>query len=1125
MNSRSSRSHLVAILKVQQKKSGVNTVGKLYVCDLAGSEMVRKTEAEGKRLQEAKAINRSLSALGNVINALTQSQKNSDEAQQSLHVPYRDSKLTRLLQDSLGGNAKTALIVTASCSSVNINETLSTLRFGTRAKRLRNKPRVNAERSVSEYKKLLKESDLRVGELASLVQELNDEISELKARISHISSAVGNPTQLLRMKGGGGGKRAQANRQKEAFVDDDDDDVANDDDDEGMNFVPVDDNDLNFLAIEKDEEIAALKVEVRKLEGEVRKLAVLDVTAQKKHQDLRHELKKAKDESYNQFTAGWKVGSTAAAKNADVVEEQEEDQEEKENDDEEFLNEGDNDENSIFNVIFKKYDLDQIDQPNTVIDTIQDEPGESISGGNDNQDMKVSLSDSKNEKEKIEDNSNVINNENDIEDEDNVDNFLMKNHERNLAKLMRQFEKDKKRQKRLLEQRLRKRKESRKIEVETQALDNVEIADVLPEEIEVQQFNNFIEDHERNMAKLLEEFENERIRQKRLLKERLRANRLKRGGSDGDVDDDFVDDVDENKELEKFETDQKIAEQKIITEKIIAVREQIAEKFPNQRDAQEESNTIPFGVEVEVEGKDDEEENERICHICGLSEKETKEHDEVENNSSDKLGELFVCDGNCSTYIHTSCAGLEGVPTGEWFCSSCTTNDLVGKIDDPLPSPMRKEHDDFESAAAASLAELSAVRGRFVALRKQRDRLIARWKAERETQRRVEGTKRKLRRKREEEIVRLREVILVLQEEVNMSSADRAWLMQVMDATVTFSPSRIKKHQQQKSRRGSDFGALPSSIEDKHDPEKKLELVIPPNGIEDDSEEGPTAAAVRGDKKDNCNNKADESSNKIVAITNDTERHKILISEEITNLNKQNTAAKQQIMRQQRQLEKYRQQIGKMQSKLSEQNTLIAEVKSNEKLDSMMKDSPFGTMTTSSSTSSSPTNLHSSGGELSGAAFKTMQKWWAGEDDAGYEENNVDNENTSHVEDKKEGGDGTYSPLKRKESFVRTEGVVAERANSMSAPFRNRLAGLLSSIEKEASDYSALKSKIKDENEKMLKKRGDRRAKYTSNNNNNNNNNNSLARSESTGAMMFKETREDSQGEEGGGEIDFSKTT
>jgi len=175
----------------------------------------------------------------------------------------------------------------------------------------------------------------------------------------------------------------------------------------------------------------------------------------------------------------------------------------------------------------------------------------------------------------------------------------------------------------------------------------------------------------------------------------------------------------------------------------------LAENFKQADDDDVQASNANDNIIINDE-QNDVDEDERVCHVCGLSEKETSDHDEVDNNNNERLGEMFLCDGNCGTYIHTSCAGLTEPPNGEWFCAACTTNDLVRKIDDPLPSPLRKEHDDFESAAAASLAELSAVRGRFIALRKQRDRLIARWKAERETQRRVELTKRKLRRKREE---------------------------------------------------------------------------------------------------------------------------------------------------------------------------------------------------------------------------------------------------------------------------------------------------------------------------------------------------------------------------------------
>ncbi|CAM9888310.1 unnamed protein product, partial [Heterosigma akashiwo] len=131
MNEGSSRSHSVFIITVQQVRA-VNSskTGMLYLVDLAGSEMVRKTGASGHQLEEAKTINKSLSALGQVINALT-----DDRAS---HVPYRDSKLTRVLQNSLGGNCKTALVICCSPSSFNAPETVSTCRFGQRAKRIQN---------------------------------------------------------------------------------------------------------------------------------------------------------------------------------------------------------------------------------------------------------------------------------------------------------------------------------------------------------------------------------------------------------------------------------------------------------------------------------------------------------------------------------------------------------------------------------------------------------------------------------------------------------------------------------------------------------------------------------------------------------------------------------------------------------------------------------------------------------------------------------------------------------------------------------------------------------------------------------------------------------------------------
>jgi len=154
MNEHSSRSHLVFMLTVEQKNLHDRSVkvGKLHLVDLAGSEKVAKTGASGERLDEAKNINRSLSALGNVINALTD--------KKYTHVPYRDSKLTRVLQESLGGNAKTSLIITCSPSNFNEQETISTLRFGQRAKMIKNVVKVNHERSAEELKLLLEKKDV-----------------------------------------------------------------------------------------------------------------------------------------------------------------------------------------------------------------------------------------------------------------------------------------------------------------------------------------------------------------------------------------------------------------------------------------------------------------------------------------------------------------------------------------------------------------------------------------------------------------------------------------------------------------------------------------------------------------------------------------------------------------------------------------------------------------------------------------------------------------------------------------------------------------------------------------------------------------------------------------------------
>ncbi|KAI9672302.1 MAG: Kinesin heavy chain [Alyxoria varia] len=175
MNQESSRSHSIFVITVAQKnlETGSAKSGQLFLVDLAGSEKVGKTGASGQTLEEAKKINKSLSALGMVINSLTDSK--------ATHIPYRDSKLTRILQESLGGNSRTTLIINCSPSSFNADETISTLRFGSRAKRIENKAKINAELSPTELKALLKKAQSQVTTFEDYIGNLEDEVSQWRS--------------------------------------------------------------------------------------------------------------------------------------------------------------------------------------------------------------------------------------------------------------------------------------------------------------------------------------------------------------------------------------------------------------------------------------------------------------------------------------------------------------------------------------------------------------------------------------------------------------------------------------------------------------------------------------------------------------------------------------------------------------------------------------------------------------------------------------------------------------------------------------------------------------------------------------------------------------------------------
>ncbi|XP_016432019.1 chromosome-associated kinesin KIF4-like [Sinocyclocheilus rhinocerous] len=151
MNAASSRSHAIFTISLEQRRKGDKSdvmVSKLHLVDLAGSERQKKTKAEGDRLKEGISINRGLLSLGNVISAL------GDESKKGSFVPYRDSKLTRLLQDSLGGNSHTLMIACVSPADSNIEETINTLRYADRARKIKNKPILNVDPRAVEMKRL-----------------------------------------------------------------------------------------------------------------------------------------------------------------------------------------------------------------------------------------------------------------------------------------------------------------------------------------------------------------------------------------------------------------------------------------------------------------------------------------------------------------------------------------------------------------------------------------------------------------------------------------------------------------------------------------------------------------------------------------------------------------------------------------------------------------------------------------------------------------------------------------------------------------------------------------------------------------------------------------------------------
>lgn len=242
MNEHSSRSHAIFIITIECSKPGADgenhiRVGKLNMVDLAGSERQTKTGATGERLKEATKINLSLSALGNVISALVDGK--------STHVPYRDSKLTRLLQDSLGGNARTVMVANIGPASYNFEETITTLRYANRAKNIKNKPKINEDPKDA------------------LLREFQEEIVRLKRELEK------------RGGGGAGSKKVKRRRQKENG---ETEEIEEEEGEEGSEQSAEDKIKLEQARLEEDkkalqENHSMMAEEKEKLMGEIQKKA------------------------------------------------------------------------------------------------------------------------------------------------------------------------------------------------------------------------------------------------------------------------------------------------------------------------------------------------------------------------------------------------------------------------------------------------------------------------------------------------------------------------------------------------------------------------------------------------------------------------------------------------------------------------------------------------------------------------------------------------------------------------------------------------------------------------------------------------------------------------------------
>ncbi|KAG6400314.1 hypothetical protein SASPL_137140 [Salvia splendens] len=312
MNNQSSRSHAIFTITVEQMRklhpgnpndSNYNDCmteeylcAKLHLVDLAGSERAKRTGSDGLRFKEGVHINKGLLSLGNVISALGDDKKRKE----GVHVPYRDSKLTRLLQDSLGGNSRTVMIACISPADINAEETLNTLKYANRARNIQNKPVVNRDPISNEMLKMRQQLEFLQAELCARGGGVSfDEIQVLKDRIAWLEatneelcrelnefrtrgSSIEQYTDNMKV-GTNGAMKSEGLKRGLQSIESSDYQMSESSDSGDIDEDTAKELEHTYLQNSMDKELSELNRQLEKKESEMKLVGGYDTTALKQH--------------------------------------------------------------------------------------------------------------------------------------------------------------------------------------------------------------------------------------------------------------------------------------------------------------------------------------------------------------------------------------------------------------------------------------------------------------------------------------------------------------------------------------------------------------------------------------------------------------------------------------------------------------------------------------------------------------------------------------------------------------------------------------------------------------------------------------------------------------------------